>query len=471
MRKLTLSGLSAVMMIALLVGSFALPMGPAQVAEAQGTGAANWTTQFFNTVDLSGPVIVTRYDTNLDFTWDGSPVGGVNADNFSTRFTARVNFPQSGRWAFRVGVDDGVRLWIDVTQIINEWHGSPAGYSEYQVILEALTAGDHDLRLEFYDAGGPARIWLRWEYLGGSGGGGAAPTAVPEAAAPAAPAAPQPVIAAVTGNGVNVRTGPGRGYPVIRQINYPQNYVVLGGVPDLSWLLIDLKNGAQGWVSNDWVYLFSKDPAMNQDTTGGGQPDFVDIIPRIDIAVAPPAPLPSLEDSPRTILQGVATDTVNLRDGPSATAAQKIGSVPAGATFTVEARNGNGGWYLITYRGIRGWVNASYVRLTTGRVNQLVVSAEIVPAPPFGQEFFPADDQGQPLVTVRGRATDNLRMRDGATLFSSQIASVPKDTEFVVSARNASGAWYLITVDGVQGWVSALYVTLIEGRVPDLPIR
>ena len=74
-------------------------------------------------------------------------------------------------------------------------------------------------------------------------------------------------------------------------------------------------------------------------------------------------------------------------------------------------------------------------------------------------------------VTVRGRASADLRLRDAASLRGNQIGSVPLDTEFVIEGRNTNGAWYLITYGETEGWVNAAYVTLIEGKVPDLPIR
>jgi uncharacterized protein YgiM (DUF1202 family) len=254
------------------------------------------------------------------------------------------------------------------------------------------------------------------------------------------------------------------------KIPYNEDYLVLAGVPDLSWLLIKLHDGREGWVSNDWVWLYATNPDKNMDTTGGGQPDFVDDIPRIDIEIAPPA-YPPENDPLRTFLTGSATDTLNLRDGPSLGASRIIGSVPQNAMFKVEAHNGNGAWYLINYRGIRGWVSGLYVRLLDGYVRDLVVSSEVVAAPPFGEVFVPEDDQGQPAVTVRGHANSNLKLRDQPSIgLGEQIGSVPQDSEFVISGRTSNGSWYLITWDGQEGWVNAAYVIVIEGTVPDIPI-
>jgi uncharacterized protein YgiM (DUF1202 family) len=429
-------------------------------------GPASWNASYYNSEDLSSSVVLSRTDGDINFNWGaGSPGTGVNTDHFSVRWTTTFNFPANGHWRFQVGADDGVRMWIDVTEILNEWHGNPEGYRTYDADVYALTAGNHELKVEYYESTGDARVDVRWWLVDGVGESSAAATAVPTAVPPTT------VIAAVTGDNVNVRSGPGLGNPVITQVFYPDNYRVVAGVPDLSWLLIDLDNGTEGWVSNEWVWLFATDDEKNQDTTGGGQPDFVDAIPRMDVPIAPPADLPPVGSPGRVTLTGSAFDTVNLRDGASLYASKVIGSVPQGATFQVQARNGNGSWLLISYQGIRGWVNASYVNVSGGYAGDLLVSTEVVPAPPAGTVFVPEQEPGVP-VTVRGRATANLYVRDAASLYvGSQIGSVDANAEFVILGRNRNGAWYLIPFDGGEGWVNASYVTLIEGTVSDLPIQ
>ena len=117
--------------------------------------------------------MLTRIDDRIDFNWaGGSPDPAVSADNFSARWTKTVNFPTAGKWTFRVGADDGVRMWIDVTPLVDEWHSSPEGYRTYEVSIDQLTAGNHDLKVEYYEATGNAGVKVEWWY-----GGGAAPAA------------------------------------------------------------------------------------------------------------------------------------------------------------------------------------------------------------------------------------------------------------------------------------------------------
>lgn len=439
-----------------------------------GTGRtcdATWNGQYFDNSDLSGGATITRTDSRIDFNWGGgSPDPAIDGDTFSVRWTTTINFPEPGQWRFYAGADDGIRIFIDVTQILDEWHGNPEGYRSYEADVYSLTAGSHNVTVEYFEDTGNAGVQVCWEFISasgvGTGGGGVGETTT----APPTPVPPAVVYASVVGDPVNVRTGPGRGNPVMAQIPYNEDYLVLAGVADLSWLLIQLHDGREGWVSNDWVWLYATNPDKNMDTTGGGQPDFVDDIPRIDIEIAPPA-YPPENDPLRNFLTGSATDTLNLRDGPSLGASRIIGSVPQNAIFKVEAHNGNGAWYLINYRGIRGWVSGPYVRLLDGYVRDLVVSSEVVAAPPFGEVFVPEDDQGQPAVTVRGRANSNLKLRDQPSIgIGEQIGSVPQDSEFVISGRTSNGSWYLITWDGQEGWVNAAYVIVFEGTVSDIPI-
>ena len=172
MRKLTVYGVIAVMMAVLVIGPGLLLSTSAPMVEAN--AGTQWHAEYFNNISLSGSPVVTRTDDQINFNWgSGSPDPAVNADNFSARWTATVNFPTSGKWTFRVGADDGVRMWIDVTPIIDEWHGNAEGYKTYEVSIDALTAGSHDLKVEYYEATGNAGIQVEWFYSGtGSASGG-----------------------------------------------------------------------------------------------------------------------------------------------------------------------------------------------------------------------------------------------------------------------------------------------------------
>lgn len=436
-------------------GTSGAPAASAASATSSTTGAnsaASWSAQYFNNTDLSGNPAVSRTDGKIDFNWGtGSPDAAVQADNFSARWTTTVSFPTTGVWTFRVGADDGIRMWVDVTQIIDEWHGATNGFATYSTTLNQLTAGNHQLRVEYYESSGPAGVLVEW-YAGT--GSGDTSGAVPQAAAPT-PIPIKPIWAAATGYGVNVRTGPATSYPVVTQINYPDNYKVAGALGTMRWILIELDNGTTAWVSNDWVYLFSSEP------------DFVSKIPKVEADAAT-----SVVTAPEPVqitVRGRAFNALKVRDAAS-NGGKVIANVPQNSIITIEAISRNGAWYLMTWEGIRGWVYGPFVSLIEGRNSDLVISNEIMPAPPAGQIFTPQTASGEP-VTVRGRAYTNIVLRDAASVRGQDIGSVAGNAEFVIEGRNTNGAWYLINVEGQSGWVSSPYVQIIEGRYEDLQIR
>lgn len=148
-------------LFAVLIGVMMLLAVPAQAQDA------TWRAQFWNNKELSGPPVVTRQDRTIDFDWGhGSPQAGVNNDNFSARWTRTVNF-QPGTYRFTATMDDGMRLFVDGRLLIDSWVDS----QERTLTTDVPLNGNHDLRVDYYDAGGVAIARLAWQQIGGSGGG------------------------------------------------------------------------------------------------------------------------------------------------------------------------------------------------------------------------------------------------------------------------------------------------------------
>ena len=118
------------------------------------------------------PVVFTdrvqiRFDPNIDFDWAGStPFSALGNDDFGIRWTGTLTTtPTAGTYEFHVQSDDGVRFWLDDTLIVDEWH--PSSGNEYTVSLDLGASTKHLLRLDYYEDGGDARIFLRWTPPGG----------------------------------------------------------------------------------------------------------------------------------------------------------------------------------------------------------------------------------------------------------------------------------------------------------------
>ena len=99
-------------------------------------------------------LVLTRVDPTVNFTWGtAAPAAGVTADNFSVRWTGRVQAPVSGTYRFTTVSDDGIRLWVNGVQVINNWTDHAATTNTSAAIT--LTAGvKYTITLEFYEKGG-----------------------------------------------------------------------------------------------------------------------------------------------------------------------------------------------------------------------------------------------------------------------------------------------------------------------------
>jgi len=104
----------------------------------------------------------------MNFTWGtAAPAAGVTADNFSVRWTGRVQAPVTGTYRFTTVSDDGVRLYVNGVRVINNWtdHSSTTNTSSGI----SLTAGvKYTITLEFYEHTGSATARLQWTYPGQS---------------------------------------------------------------------------------------------------------------------------------------------------------------------------------------------------------------------------------------------------------------------------------------------------------------
>jgi glucose/arabinose dehydrogenase/PKD repeat protein len=129
----------------------------ASYSTAAGCPVGQYRAEYFNNVTLSGTPLLTRCETAVNYNWgSGGPGNGISNNNFSARWTGRLNFA-AGATTFTTVSDDGVRLWVDNVLVINRWtdHGPTT-----DMAVRSLTAGEHEVRLEYYERGGGAVIQL-----------------------------------------------------------------------------------------------------------------------------------------------------------------------------------------------------------------------------------------------------------------------------------------------------------------------
>jgi RHS repeat-associated protein len=102
-----------------------------------------------------------RLDSNVSFWWGGgAPVPNGPSDNFMVRWTGYFTPPGSGAYTFHTVADDGSRLWIGGTQVINNWVDQ--GPTDITGSTVNLTAGvPVPITMEYYEHGGGATAELR----------------------------------------------------------------------------------------------------------------------------------------------------------------------------------------------------------------------------------------------------------------------------------------------------------------------
>ncbi len=97
-----------------------------------------------------------RHDWGL-----GSPGPGISRDNFSARIEGNFTFAE-GPYRFSVTFDDGIRLYVDGKLVLESWEDNPARTRIEDI---HMTAGLHNVRLEYYERGEQATLWVRWQPL------------------------------------------------------------------------------------------------------------------------------------------------------------------------------------------------------------------------------------------------------------------------------------------------------------------
>ena len=118
--------------------------------------------EYFANNALDGDPHIVRVDERVDFRWTlGSPGRGIPYDWYSARWTGTLDVPAGS--APRLGIEgnDGYRLWIDGELAIDNWRKRSYGARFTAAPLDGGRA--YDLRLEYFESTGNARLRLVWD--------------------------------------------------------------------------------------------------------------------------------------------------------------------------------------------------------------------------------------------------------------------------------------------------------------------
>lgn len=116
----------------------------------------DWTQADFTTTP-----VLSRVDTTVDFNWGtGSPGTGVPVDGFAARWSGTVIPTATETYTFYTSTDDGIRLWVNNTLIIDQWKHQ--GATEHSGTITLTNGVPVSIRMEYYEQGGEASAKLSW---------------------------------------------------------------------------------------------------------------------------------------------------------------------------------------------------------------------------------------------------------------------------------------------------------------------
>ena len=129
--------------------------------------AGTFRARYYNNMTLSGTPVVDQCEAAINHDWGtGSPAPGVNADGFSAAWDGSFAFA-AGTYTFSATADDGIRVYVDGTRVIDAWKDQ--GATTYTAAV-TLTAGTHAVRVEYYEDGSLAVAQVGWQATSTGGG-------------------------------------------------------------------------------------------------------------------------------------------------------------------------------------------------------------------------------------------------------------------------------------------------------------
>jgi hypothetical protein len=135
------------------------PTSPPAQTSLPGNGNGLWG-EYFTGTDLSN-LVLTKTDPVIDMDWvQGSPDASISSDNFSIRWTGRIEARSSETYTIIARSDDGMRVWINNQQIINDWTEHAA--TDVSGTISMQMGQQYDIRVEYFESGGEASVQLSW---------------------------------------------------------------------------------------------------------------------------------------------------------------------------------------------------------------------------------------------------------------------------------------------------------------------
>jgi uncharacterized protein YraI len=451
------------------------------VQSAAAQTASSWTVCFFNNPSLADPCVLRRVDPSITFNWGGgSPAPGVNADNFSARWTTVVNFP-AGNYRFYAQADDGVGIRLnDTTTIISTMdHPRPGQLLTADVSLNGATK----IQVDYQEIGGDASIYISWANL---------------ATNPTGPNFFQQPPSSSNSILTGIWTAQYYGNPTL---SGAPTLIQTEGTPTHNWgnaspvVSIPADNWSARWTSlqtlpagtyqltvraddgvrvgiDGVIYVNEFHGATGQTYSvavplGAGQHSFLveyyeaGGIAFLDFNFTPATPVQP-QPNPTGALATVTAFKLNVRDAPNAFTGNILTKINQNETYSIVGRNSAATtWWQINVNGMLGWVNGNFVTVTNTAlvpITSTVGTGSSGSAPPVTVGCPGAPTQRLAVNRI-GRAVSgfNVNLRSAPGLTSPKIGTIFSGTLFTILGGpqcQSSMSWWQVNYNGVVGWAA-----------------
>lgn len=248
------------------------------------------------------------------------------------------------------------------------------------------------------------------------------------------PAAAQTPAYITNASRVNLRSGPGAGFPVVTVMANGQLVTVIGSNADSSWLQLRLISNLTGWVNARYVQLYDQ---------GGGTIPVTQPTGRFNATVRTPL--------------------LNVRTGPGANFAI-VGKLGNGTGINLIGRNADNSWVQMNIpNGVSGWVSSRYIASSV-YIAGLPVTSNSGTTPNFPPPVSVGGQTG--IITASG-----LNVRYGPGVNFGLFDRLRGGETVSLVGRNAGGNWLLVQLaSGLSGWVNAGFVST-SYPLGNLPVR
>jgi hypothetical protein len=127
------------------------------------SGSRGLSAAYFANTGLTGAPTLLRLDGTINFSWgSAAPDSRLPTNNFGAQWTGKVTAPATAAYTFTTDSDDGVRVWVNNTLVIDNW--SATGLTTKTGKINLVAKSVYDIRVAYQEKSSTATAKLSWAY-------------------------------------------------------------------------------------------------------------------------------------------------------------------------------------------------------------------------------------------------------------------------------------------------------------------